>query len=436
MESGICIIFMIPHIFIPAFKNPAEIEIYSFLSAMEEKDLSKLKIEKPSGRPLAGKGKRRFFWPAVISALAIFALVFFFFLRPAVEVRAATISLAYPSQALTLLNASGYVAAQRKAAVAAKTTGRLVWIGVEEGNRVKEGEVIARLENEDVRAASEQAEANLKVAQRQLDESKAELKDAELNFNRDKDLLQSGIISRTEFDAAESRYRKAQASVEASNARINAARAALKESRVSVEYTLIRAPFDAVVLTKNADVGDIITPLGAAANAKAAVVTIADMGSLQVEADVSESNIGKVRNGQPCEVQLDALPGERFKGEVHMIVPTADRTKASVLVKVRFIDRDPRILPEMSAKVAFLSRTLSPEEEKPGIAVDPSAIIKKDNGEYVYLIEDRKAKLAPVKPLRNIGGLIEVSGVKQGDKVVINPPDKLKPGAKVKISEK
>ncbi len=131
---------------------------------------------------------------------------------------------------------------------------------------------------------------------------------------------------------------------------------------MAVEYTLIRAPFDAVVLTKNADVGDIVTPFGAAANAKAAVVTIADMGSLQVEVDVSESNIEKVKKGQPCEIQLDALPEARFRGAVHMIVPTADRSKATVLVKVRFLDKDPRILPEMSAKVAFLERPVAAEK--------------------------------------------------------------------------
>ncbi len=146
-------------------------------------------------------------------------------------------------------------------------------------------------------------------------------------------------------------------------AAVLAAQAALKAAEVNLEYTLIRAPFDAVVLTKNADVGDIVTPIGAAAKAKAAVVTIADMDSLQVEADVSESNLEKVKEGQPCEIQLDALPGERFDGDVHMIVPTADRTKATVMVKVRFARLDPRILPEMSARVAFSAIRWRPERK-------------------------------------------------------------------------
>ena len=140
---------------------------------------------------------------------------------------------------------------------------------------------------------------------------------------------------------------------------------------------MIRAPFDAIVLTKNADIGDIVTPIGAAANAKAAVVTIADMNSLEVEADVSESNLSQIRVGQPCEIQLDALPHARFRGAVHMIVPTADRSKATVMVKVRFIDKDPRILPEMSAKVAFLSRPVTAEDQKPRTALNQAALVNR-----------------------------------------------------------
>ena len=146
---------------------------------------------------------------------------------------------------------------------------------------------------------------------------------------------------------------------------MKASNAALEGANVAIEYTLIRAPFDAIVLTKNADIGDIVTPIGAAANAKAAVVTIADMNSLEVEADVSESNLSQIRVGQPCEIQLDALPQARFRGAVHMIVPTADRSKATVMVKVRFVDKDPRILPEMSAKVAFLSRPVKQKTRNP-----------------------------------------------------------------------
>lgn len=213
--------------------------------------------------------------------------------------------------------------------------------------------------------------------------------------------------------------------------------ALLKGAKVSIEYTLIRAPFDAVVLTKNADIGDIITPLGAAANAKAAVVTIADMASLQVEVDVSESNIRNVRLDQPAEIQLDALPESRFRGSVHMIVPTADRTKATVMVKVRFIDKDSRILPEMSAKIAFLSRAVTPEEQKPKTAINPAALVSRNGKQVAFVVRGDRVIETPVTIGAKLGDLVEVlSGVKSGDKVALNPPKKLKDSSKIKLAEK
>jgi RND family efflux transporter MFP subunit len=204
-----------------------------------------------------------------------------------------------------------------------------------------------------------------------------------------------------------------------------------------VEYTLIRAPFDAVVLTKNADVGDIVTPLGAAANAKASVVTIADMSSLQVEVDVSESSLARVKMGQPCEIQLDALPDSRFPGAVHMIVPTADRSKASVMVKVRFAERDPRVLPEMSARVAFLEREITRDEETPRTAVNPAVLISRDGKQAVFIVKDDRAVETAVTVGGKIGDQIEIrEGIKPGEKVVVNPPKKLRNGSKVKRKEK
>jgi RND family efflux transporter MFP subunit len=250
-------------------------------------------------------------------------------------------------------------------------------------------------------------------------------------------LLPHDYISRADYDASEARFNKATAAVNAAEAAIKANKAALQAANVSIEYTLIRAPFDAVVLTKDADVGDIVTPIGAAAEAKAAVVTIADMDSLQVEVDVSESNLGNVQVGQPCEIQLDALPESRFQGVVHMIVPTADRSKATVMVKVRFIDKDPRILPEMSAKVAFLSRTVKPEEQKPRTVVNSNAVIIHKDKNLVFLVKDNRAVETPVTTGEKLGDMIEVlNGVKAGDKVVLKPVDKLRDGKRIKIIEK
>ena len=405
---------------------------------MGNEDLSKLKIDKSLRTFRPFKRKKLFYWVVVILLIVIAGFLYFSgFISPSVPVEIASISQVYPSQTISQLNASGYVVAQRKAAVASKITGRLVSLMVEEGSRVKEGQVIARLENEDAVAARDQAEANLKVARANLEGAKAEFQEASLTFNRDKQLIAKGVISRSQYDTSEARFLRAKASVAAAEAGIKASSAALQGANVALEYCLIRAPFNAVVLTKNADIGDIVTPLGAAANAKAAVVTIADLSSLQVETDVSETNLGLVKFGQPCEIQLDAIPDSRFRGEVHAIVPTADRAKATVMVKVRFLDKDLRILPEMRAKVIFLSRPLKQEEEKPRTAVIKSAIINQGGQKTVFLVKGDRVLERPITTGEQLGEMIEVlGGAKAGDRVVAKPPKRLKNGARIKIAEK
>jgi RND family efflux transporter MFP subunit len=311
-----------------------------------------------------------------------------------------------------------------------------VFLAVEEGNRVKKGELIARLESEDTKAARDRAQANVVAARHSLDQAEAELKDASLNYTRRKELAAGGYIAQSDFDAAEARYRKAEAAVAAQEAALRASTAALREAEVMVEYTNIRAPFDAVVLTKNADIGDIVTPIGAAAEAKAAVVTIADMDSLQVEVDVSESNIQQVKVGQPCEIHLDSLPETRFPGKVHMIVPTADRTKASVLVKVAFAEKDPRVLPQMSAKVAFLSRPVAEDERKPLRAVPAATIVSADGRSAVFAVRSDRVEKVPVRLGRQLGDMTEIlDGLQVGDRVVTAPLNKVKDGTRVKIRE-
>jgi RND family efflux transporter MFP subunit len=405
---------------------------------MANEDLSKLKIDK-SGTDISRRGRKKSVTAifVVLILVIILAVAFRGVFMPAVEVEATSVGQVYPSQALTLLNASGYVVAQRKSAVASKVTGRLISIAVEEGAVVKKGEIIAKLENEDLSAAQKQASANLETSRAGLESAKAELYDAKTNLQRQKELLAKDYISRLEYDSAEARYKKAAAAVTSAEASVRSFAAALSGTEVALGYTFLRAPFDAVVLTKDADVGDIVTPIGAAASAKAAVVTIADMDSLLVEADVSESNLKQVKSGGPCEIQLDAFPELRLRGEVHMIVPTADRAKASVMVKVKFLDKDKRVLPEMSAKVAFLERDLKPEELKPRIAVTSSSIITRGNQKYVFLIKDNTAIETLVTTGEQLGEMTEViEGVRPGDKIILRPQEKIKNKTRVKIAEK
>ena len=404
---------------------------------MADEDLSKLKIDKSRQGFQAKKRKKPLY--LVIAAIFV-ALVLILFMTgvfsPAVKVEVASVVQTYPSQTFTLLNASGYVVPQRKSSVAAKATGRLVALYVEEGDKIKKDQIIAQLENEDLAASRRQAQANVDVSRAGYEQAKAELNDAQISFERQKQLLSRELVAKADSDTAEARYKKAIATVASADASIKAAQAALSGIDVSLEYPRIRAPFDAVVLTKNADIGDIVTPLGAAANAKSAVVTIADMASLQVETDVSESNIEKLKPGQPCEIQLDAVPETRFPGTIHMIVPTADRSKATVMVRVSFTTIDSRILPEMSAKVAFLSREVKKEEAKSRTAVSPKAIIDDGGKKFLFVVKQNRVKLTQITVGAPLGDMVEIlSGAVSGDKVVVNPPKTLKDNARIKIAE-
>lgn len=405
---------------------------------MAQEDLNRLTIDKRRYTPVHDARKKwRFRIIASLAVILLVVLAWSWSVRRSIEVEVATVSLVYPSQTFSLLNASGYVVAQRKAAVSSKATGRLEWLGVEEGSVVRQGELVARLENRDVAAVKDQAAAQLTAARENLEQAQVEQKDAARNLSRFRELVSEGIISQADYDVAEARHSRAVSASAAAQAGIRGAQSALRGAEASLDYTLIRAPFDGVVLTKNADVGDIVSPLAAAANAKAAVVTLADMGSLQVEADVSEANLAKVRVGQPCEILLDALPDVRFRGVLHTIVPTADRSKGSVMVKVRFLDTDKRLLPEMSAKVAFLEREVQPGEAKPRVAIPPASVVRRDGREFVFLVSGDRVRQTPVTLGPKLGDMVEVvSGVKAGDRIATKPLDKLRDEARVKTAEK
>jgi RND family efflux transporter MFP subunit len=399
---------------------------------MDNPDISKLAIDR-SAMPM--RRVRRRWWPWLVGAALLIVAGFAVYGRfsgGATAVETAAVSAAYPSQAVTILNATGYVVAQRKAAVASKATGRLEWLGVMEGSRVKRDEVIARIENRDVAASRDQAKANVAVASANLEQARAEAREAEANLARSRDLAEKKFISGSTLDSAVARDDKARAGVRSGEAAVAAAQANLKAAEVALDQTLIRAPFDGVVLTKSANVGDNITPFSSAADTKGAVVTIADMETLEVEADVAESSLAKVKLGQPCEIQLDALSDQRFPGVVQRIVPTVDRAKATVLVKIRFVERDPRVMPDMAAKVAFLERALAATERKSVPAVPRAAVVERDGAKYVFVVKDGQARRVALKDARALGDLVQADGLTPGERVVVKPADKLADGARVK----
>jgi RND family efflux transporter MFP subunit len=389
-------------------------------------DLSSLKInrsENNSGSP------RKKSTALIISLLVILILAFIGYnvLSPLfsqkIEVKLTTAELQTPAQTNAVFTASGYVVAQRKAAVASKGTGRLIYLGVVEGDKVKKDEVIARLEDSDVKAQLAEAKANLEVQQ-------AGLNSAKNSYDRQKALFKTGSTTSADLDAAQANYERTLASIELAKAQRQAA-------EVAVENTIIRAPFDGTVLTKNADVGEIVAPLAAGVNSKAAVVTIADMKSLQVEADVSESNIERISSQQECEITLDAYPSHSYRGYVAKIVPTADRTKATVMVKVGFKHYDKRVLPEMSAKVLFLSKETkeSQKNQQPVLVVPNSAVVIRNGNKVVFAVKNNTAVEIPVTSGQQFNSYVEIkSGLKNGDQVIENVTDKIKDGIKVKVS--
>jgi HlyD family secretion protein len=403
---------------------------------LDTPDISRLKIERGAMGQVPAKRAR--LWIKLLLAALLIALGLIAYRqlggRPSVET--VTLALAYPAQDYALLNATGYVVAQRKAALSSKATGRLEWLGVLEGSHVKQDQVIARLENRDVGASLGQARANVKLAQANLEQGQAELDDAASAYRRATELLAQKYISAATHDAALARYHKARAGLAGMRAAIAAAQANAQAAQVALDQTVIRAPFDGVILTKNANVGDNITPFSSAADSKGAVVTIADMDTLEVEADVSESNLSKIRVDQPAEIGLDAFPELRLAGVVSRTVPTVDRSKATLLVKVRFVERDPRVLPDMSARVAFLSKPVPPQDRRPVAALPAGALATRDGKRVVFVLDGDTLRQRGVGTGRKIGELVEVTGLAPGTKVVLNPAANLRGGQQVTVAKK
>lgn len=402
--------------------------------------LQQLKIDR-SGMTPGSAGKRRPWARWIIGGIVLLAIAAFA-LRPGkVEVQATSVVTTYPSQQYAQLTASGYVVAQRRAAVASKATGRLVLLNVREGSQVKQGDVLARLDASDVQAAMAQAQAGIRQAEAGVAQANVELINAESELTRAQGLKAQGFVSPQALDTATNRVNAARAAVKLSQSAVAVAQAQLKVQQVNQDFTEIRAPFDGVVLVKNANVGDIITPFSSAAGSQGAVVTMADMSTLEVEADVSESNLAKAKIGQPVEITLDALPDSRFRGNIVGIVPTVDRAKATVMTKIRFEKLDPRILPEMSAKVTILSQAVTDADQKPLLAINPKAVIEREGKKLVFRIKDDGVEAIAVTLGRKIGDNMEVTGdaksdLKSGDKLVLSPSEKIKAGTKILVASK
>ena len=393
------------------------------MSSSPPPSLASLRIDRePASRP--GSPARHALW--VVPLLALAALAGWWFLLPrAPQVQ---VALAGATGGGTLssdgISANGYVVARTKASVSARIQGRLEYLGVSEGVRVKAGDVIARIESGDFEAQL----ASVRATAAEID---AQLAQARRDLERARTLRRQGLNSDAELENAETR-------VTVLVAQLNAANAQVELARVNLENTRVRAPFDGTVLRKDAEVGEIVAPSSAGGGlTRTAIVTMADLGTLEVEVDVNEAYIAQIRNEQAARITLDAYPDTSFAGRVRQVVPTADRQKATVQVKVSILDRDRRILPEMGAKVVFLrDGDAGPLAVAPRrVTVPAAAVVSAADGAKVWVFENGRVAARAVEVGPASGERVEIrKGLSGGESVVVNPPAGLADGARVRAA--
>ncbi len=409
-------------------------------------DLSGLSIDREAPPTSPGPGGRRLatILAVVAALLAVIAAVL-----PLVSPKTYRVTVAQAEAvggapgagASEVLTASGYIVARQRASVSTEVAGRLEALYVSEGSRVQKGQVLGVLRNEDQKAAVESAKAALASAGAASTEAKATARESALELNRMKELLARGLVSQSEFDAVEARDAVSRARVESASAAIENARAGLSAANIAYEKTFIRAPFAGAVLRKEAEVGEIVSPIPSSGGlTRGAIATMANLSTLEVEVDVNEGYVGRAREGMRAEITLDAYPNDRYPGRARQIVPTADRQKATVQVKVSFDSLDARVLPEMGAKVTFLADPDTPRDSG-GVRVPTSlvsipraAVREREGRSVIYVVEGGRAMERSIAP-RPLGldRVVVSGGLAAGETVVVEGPVELKDRARVRI---
>jgi RND family efflux transporter MFP subunit len=339
-----------------------------------------------------------------------------------------------------VLQATGYVTAHRQATVSAQITGTLTKVLIEEGVRVKEGQVIAQLEDSALRAALDVARANARAAQAQVVQARAQLAQAQADARRQDELVAQGMVTRQAAEQARTALAAAAAQLDARNREAEAARAQESQAKVNFDYTVIRAPFAGVVTEKAAQVGEIVSPLSAGGGfTRTGIGTIVDMDSLEVDVDVNEAYIGQVAPDMAAQAVLDAYPDWRIPAHVITVVPTADKGKATVKVRVALEVKDARLVPNMSARVSFLAKKPdTPAQQAPtGVLVPAQAIVQRDGRSVVFVVADGRAVQRAVTPAPQDVGAMKLlpRDVAAGERVVLSPPPALSDGAAVTIED-
>jgi RND family efflux transporter MFP subunit len=400
-------------------------------------ELKSLRIERaPEKRRLPG-------WAApvlIVIALAALLLVAWKTLGNqlfAPEVETTSVSLVTPAQGAQLLVATGYVVPQRKANISPRIGGRIAKMLIEDGSVVTAGQLIAVLEDADYRAQLMQAEADLMGAHAREQRAEVDALDAKRQFDREQIVQQKGVSTPAALDAATARLGSAKAALGAAGADVGAARARVQVAKVNLENCYVRAPFAGRITQKLSDIGEIVFGFTSAGNGgNGGIASIADFTTLQVEADVSESQVAKLTLGTPAEIALDAFPDRRFRAKVAEVRPRVDRAKATVTVKVAFVDDTKDVLPDMGAKVTFLAKELSESAQKaaPTPAIAPDAVVDRGETKAVFVVQpDQTVRMVPVTVGGPLGGLLSLrQGPAPGARIVRSPPADLKDGMKIK----
>lgn len=341
--------------------------------------------------------------------------------------------------ARAVLQATGYVTAHRQATVSAQITGTLTKVLIEEGVRVNEGQVIARLEDSALRAALNVAVANVQASQAQVVQARAQLAQAQADAQRQDQLVAQGMVTRQAAEQARTALATAAAQLDARNREGQAARAQQAQAKVNFDYTVIRAPFSGVVTEKAAQVGEIVSPLSAGGGfTRTGIGTIVDMDSLEVDVDVNEAYIGQVASGMAAQAVLDAYPDWRIPAHVIAVVPTADKGKATVKVRVALESKDGRLVPNMAARVSFFAAKPTQAAAPPsGVLVPAQAIVQRDGRSVVFVVSDGRAVMRPVTPApQDVGAMkLLARDVAVGERIVLSPPETLRDGAAVSMQD-
>ena len=397
----------------------------------ETDDLSALRIER---EPLNTSGGRWVKWVVLLVFLgAAGGGVWYWFTRERpIQVEVATVSERAAGTQASVLNASGYVTARRRATVSSKVTGKVIEVNVEEGMEVRQGQVLARLDDSTLQSALRFYRAQLEAAKRQIPESEVRLEQARVMLRRQEQLRKEGLNTPNDIDNAKAEVDSLVARIASAHEDVKVAESQIAMQQTALDDMVIRAPFSGVAITKDAQAGEMVSPVSAGGGfTRTGISTIVDMKSLEIEVDVNESYINRVKTGQPVTAVLDAYPDWQIPAHVIAVVPTADRQKATVLVRIGFQQLDPRILPDMGVKVTFLREAdagATPVAQ--AVTLVPAGAVKSDAGtSFVLLVREQTVERRAVKIGGTDGDRVEVlAGLKGGDRVVMSPPPELAPG--------